>query len=155
MKRKGSVNAIEFREVSGEMELLLAQNLLESAFSPMQDREAAEKFITVAADIDKFWVLDIDGAVSGCLSISKVKHKAGVWLLNNLCVASFWRKGGLARFMLTKCLEYLAEQNCRALIVMLHPELIAAEKLFLGVLEFTAVRVEENTGIYLATLKFE
>ena len=148
-----SVNAMIFREVEGDLELLLVRNMLESGFAPMKDREAAERFTRLPSEAAKLWVLDIDGTISGTLSAVPVKGKSGFWMLNNFTVAPYWRKGGLGRFMFDKCRESLLEAGCKVLVTMLHPELVAAEKLFLGELEFTAIREEGNKGIYLASLK--
>ncbi len=153
MNAAKSANAMEFREVEGETEMMLVSNLLESAFEPMKDKEAVARFITIAPDLTKLWVLDIDGAIAGTLSVKPVKNKEDIWMINNLSVAPFWRKGGLARFMIDKCIDFIKKQNGRAVIVMLHPELVAAEHLFLGELEFTPIREEGHAGVYLATVK--
>ena len=153
MNQQKPINAMSFREIADKTERLLVENLLESAFGPMKDRAAAERFIKISSDVEKLWVLEIEGSISGTLSVNPVKEKKGVWFINNFCVAPYWRRGGLAKFMLSKCFEYLDERDCKAVVVMLHPELVAAEKLFLGELEFTAIREEGSTGVYLATLK--
>ena len=153
MSQNKSVNSMALREAEGEMEVMLVRNLLESAFAPMQDREAAERFVRIAADVKKLWVLDIDGAVSGTLSLAPVQGKPGVCLLNNFTVAPYWRRGGLGRFMFDKCREFLVGEDCHIVLTLLHPELVAAEKLFLGELEFTAIREEGSKGVYLASLK--
>ncbi len=154
MKREDAGNALIFREIQGDMERLVVGNLLESSFAPMKDREAAERFIKVLPDVAKLWVLDIEGSISGTLSANPVPNKDGVWMLNNFSVAPYWRKGGLGRFMLENCFEYLRQQGCRIVVVLLHPELAAAEQLFLKELEFTAIREEGSKGVYLASLKF-
>lgn len=153
MNQHKPINAMVFRDIADKTERLLVENLLESAFEPMKDRAAAERFIKISPDVEKLWVLEIEGSISGTLSVNPVKEKNGVWFINNFCVAPYWRRGGLAKFMLGKCFEYLDERDCKAVVVMLHPELVAAEKLFLGELEFIAIREEGSTGVYLATLK--
>ncbi len=153
MTVEGAGNALVFREAQGDREHLVVANLLESSFAPMKDREAAERFIKVIPGVAKLWVLDIEGSISGTLSANPVQGKTGVWMLNNFSVAPYWRKGGLGRFMLDNCFEYLRQQGCRVAVVLLHPELAAAEQLFLKELEFTAIREEGSKGIYLASLK--
>lgn len=147
------VNSMEFREADGKMEKLIVSNLLESAFEPMKDREAAARFTSVGEDVQKLWVLDIDGSIAGTLSANPVKGKDGVWLLSNLSISPYWRKGGLARFMLDKCFEYLKESGAVVVVALLHPELAAAEQLFLGELEFAPIREEGSEGVYLASLR--
>ena len=135
-------NSMEFRSVLNNDDRLIFSDLIESAFSRMTDLSARKNFTNINLSAEKLWVLDIKGSLVGTLAADKIKEKDGIWLLSGLTVVPYWQKGGLATFMLKKAIKELKDAGCKVVLVFLHPELTAAEHLFLNKIGFKA---QKNT----------
>lgn len=124
-------NVMELRQVSSNDDRLIFTDLIESAFSRMADVKARSNFTNINLNAQRLWVLEIKGSLIGTLVADRLKDKDGIWLLSGLTIVPYWRKGGLASFMLTKAIAELKNNGCKILLTFLHPELKIAEHLFL------------------------
>lgn len=119
-------NQMELRLIESEADRSLAENVIHSAFSAVVEDPSTNEFAAVDFASGAFFVLDIQGSVSGTVAVRPVPNREGLFELRSLALVTDWQHGGLGRFMVDKASGYVKDNGGRNLIVVLDDSLIDA-----------------------------
>lgn len=123
-------NRMELVRVNTPERVLLFDNLLRSTLEGQVSAAYLEK-CRAALDADKqFFLLMIDENAVGTLALLPVAGFPGIWKIQSLAMAKYWRRAGLAQFMFDNAVTTVRQLNARRLRATVPAALTAARDFF-------------------------